>query len=166
MTRHSSRERDYTFGQVMLTLRSSIGLTQAGLADLLGVSRRAVGEWEGGLNYPKAEHFKHFIALCRADQPRETPRDRGPGSVRGHARWPLKARSSRGQGDVGVMESPLISELQSKSQSLQAFAFRQPHQYIACFQDRRNFNIEGSHLESCARKYIAHRPHFLIPDSL
>jgi DNA-binding XRE family transcriptional regulator len=43
MTRHSYHERDYTFEQVMLKLRSSIGLTQAGLADLLGVSRRAVG---------------------------------------------------------------------------------------------------------------------------
>ena len=41
MPRHSYRERDYAFGQAMLTLRSSIGLTQAGLAELLGVSRRA-----------------------------------------------------------------------------------------------------------------------------
>ena len=64
MPRHSYRERDYTFGQLMLKLRSSIGLTQAGLAALLGVTRRAVGEWEGGLNYPKAEHFKHFLELC------------------------------------------------------------------------------------------------------
>jgi transcriptional regulator with XRE-family HTH domain len=48
----------------MLKLRTSIGLTQAGLAHLLGVSRRAVGEWEGGLNYPKAEHLKHFLVLC------------------------------------------------------------------------------------------------------
>jgi WD40 repeat protein/transcriptional regulator with XRE-family HTH domain len=64
MTRHSYRERDYTFGQTMLTLRTSIGLTQAGLAGLLGVSRRAVGEWETGSAYPKAEHFKHFLELC------------------------------------------------------------------------------------------------------
>ena len=64
MTRHSYREHDYTFGQTMLKLRTSIGLTQAGLADLLGVSRRAVGEWEGGLNYPKAPHLQHFLALC------------------------------------------------------------------------------------------------------
>jgi transcriptional regulator with XRE-family HTH domain len=64
MARHSYRERDYTFGQAMFKLRSSIGLTQADLADLLGVSRRAVGEWEGGSNYPKAEHFKHVIELC------------------------------------------------------------------------------------------------------
>ncbi len=64
MTRHSYHERDYVFGQVILKLRSSIGLTQAVLANLLGVSRRAVGEWEGGLNYPKAERLQHFIAMC------------------------------------------------------------------------------------------------------
>ncbi len=64
MPRHSYRERDYPFGQAMFKLRTSMGLTQAGLADLLGVSRRAIGEWEGGLNYPKAEHFKHFLELC------------------------------------------------------------------------------------------------------
>ncbi len=43
MKRFSYRERDYAFGQAMLTLRTTIGLTQAGLADLLGISRRAVG---------------------------------------------------------------------------------------------------------------------------
>ncbi len=64
MTRHSYRERDYAFGQVMLKLRSSIGLTQAGLAALLGVSRRAVGEWEAGSNYPKAERLQQLISLC------------------------------------------------------------------------------------------------------
>src|SRR5436309_1535658 len=64
MARHSYRERDYAFGQLMLKLRTSIGLTQAGLAALLGVSRRAIGEWEAGSNYPKAEHLQHFIGLC------------------------------------------------------------------------------------------------------
>jgi transcriptional regulator with XRE-family HTH domain len=44
MPRHSYRERDFPFGQAMFKLRSSIGLTQAGLVDLLGVSRRAVAE--------------------------------------------------------------------------------------------------------------------------
>ena len=68
MTRHSYHECDYTFGQVMFKLRTSIGLTQAGLADLLGVSRRAVGEWEAGSNYPKAEHLQHLIALCVQQQ--------------------------------------------------------------------------------------------------
>ena len=68
MKRHSYRERDYTFGQTMLTLRTSMGLMQAGLATRLGVSRRTIGEWEGGLNYPKAEHLQHFLALCVQQQ--------------------------------------------------------------------------------------------------
>jgi len=57
------REPDYAFGQLMLSLRTAIGLTQAGLADLLGVSRNAIGGWEVGQSYPKAEHLKAFIVL-------------------------------------------------------------------------------------------------------
>jgi WD40 repeat protein/transcriptional regulator with XRE-family HTH domain len=63
MSRAFYDERDYTFGQAMLQLRTSIGLTQAGLADYLGVSRRAVGEWEAGNSYPKAERLKQLIEL-------------------------------------------------------------------------------------------------------
>jgi transcriptional regulator with XRE-family HTH domain len=48
----------------MLTLRTSIGLTQAELANRLGVSRRAVGEWEAGSAYPKAHHLQHLITLA------------------------------------------------------------------------------------------------------
>jgi len=47
----------------MFSLRTAIGLKQAELADLLGISRLAVGKWEGGINYPKAEHLKGVIAL-------------------------------------------------------------------------------------------------------
>src|SRR5258707_9639008 len=61
--RYSYAGRDYAFGQVMLTLRTSLGLTQVGLADLLGVSRRAVAEWEAGSSYPKADHLKRLIAV-------------------------------------------------------------------------------------------------------
>ncbi len=64
----SYRDRDYAFGQAMLTLRITIGLTQAGLAKHLDVSRKAVGEWEAGLTYPKAEHLKAFIALAVEQQ--------------------------------------------------------------------------------------------------
>lgn len=60
----SYRERDYAFGAAMLTLRTAIGLTQKGLANLLGISRRAVGEWETGNSYPKVEHLKQVIALA------------------------------------------------------------------------------------------------------
>jgi len=62
------RERDYAFGQLMLTLRTSIGLTQAGLADLLHISRRAVAEWEAGSSYPRAERLKEFLTLCVQQQ--------------------------------------------------------------------------------------------------
>src|SRR5205807_297849 len=60
----SYRERDYAFGQVMLTLRTRLGLTQTELAEILGVTRRAVIDWEGGLTYPKADHLKQFVVLA------------------------------------------------------------------------------------------------------
>jgi DNA-binding transcriptional regulator YiaG len=56
-------ERNYAFGQLILTLRTNIGLTQAGLAERLGVSRRAMAEWEAGSAYPTAEHLKDLIVL-------------------------------------------------------------------------------------------------------
>jgi transcriptional regulator with XRE-family HTH domain len=64
MKRYSCSERDYRFGQAMLSLRTNIGLAQAGLAKLLGVSRRAVVEWEAGSTYPTAGHLQHFLELC------------------------------------------------------------------------------------------------------
>src|SRR5437660_2168268 len=60
---YSYEERDYAFGLLIQRLRTTIGLSQAGLGELLGVSRRAVAEWEGGLSYPKAERLKQLIAL-------------------------------------------------------------------------------------------------------
>ena len=63
MKQSSYRDRDYAFGQVMLTLRTILGLTQTELADLLGVTRRAVGDWEAGLTHPKVEHLKQFVVL-------------------------------------------------------------------------------------------------------
>jgi transcriptional regulator with XRE-family HTH domain len=47
----------------MLTLRTTIGLTQAGLAERLHVHRRAVAGWEAGSSYPKADHLKELITL-------------------------------------------------------------------------------------------------------
>ena len=68
MKRYSYGERDDAFGQAMLTLRTAIGLTQAGLAQRFGVSGRAVRQWEAGLSYPKAEHLKAFLTLCVRQQ--------------------------------------------------------------------------------------------------
>src|SRR5437764_13995197 len=61
--RYSYGERDYAFGQLMLTLRMRLGLTQACLAEVLHVHRRAVAGWEAGSSYPKADHLKELIAL-------------------------------------------------------------------------------------------------------
>src|SRR5438034_3076433 len=64
----SYRERDYAFGQVMLTLRTRLELTQTELAAMLGVTRRAVIDCEGGLTYPKADHLKQFVVLATQRQ--------------------------------------------------------------------------------------------------
>jgi WD40 repeat protein/transcriptional regulator with XRE-family HTH domain len=66
--RYSYEERDYDFGLLIQKLRTTIGLSQAGLGELLGVSRRAVAEWEGGLSYPKAERLKQLIELGMQQQ--------------------------------------------------------------------------------------------------
>src|SRR6266851_4394931 len=63
MQRPSYSERDYAFGQAMLTLRTTMGLTQRDLADLLGISRRAMGDWEAGSSYPKVKHLKRLMEL-------------------------------------------------------------------------------------------------------
>ena len=64
----SYRKRDYTYGEAMLKLRAAIGLTQEGLANFLGVSRRAVGDWEAGSSYPKTRHLKQLITLAVKQQ--------------------------------------------------------------------------------------------------
>ena len=64
----SYRERDYAFGQLMLTVRTKLELTQTELAQMLGVGRRAVIDWEGGLTYPTVDHLKHFVALATQRQ--------------------------------------------------------------------------------------------------
>src|SRR5258708_24228415 len=71
----SYRERDYAFGRVMLTLRTRLELTQTELADILGVRRRAVIDWEGGLTYPKADHLKQFVVLAIERQAYPTGRE-------------------------------------------------------------------------------------------
>jgi WD40 repeat protein/transcriptional regulator with XRE-family HTH domain len=68
MPRSSYSERDDTFGQLLLTLRTRLGLTQAQLGERLQVSVRAVGQWEAGESYPKAERLKEFIALALRQQ--------------------------------------------------------------------------------------------------
>src|SRR5436305_12101246 len=66
--RYSFHEQDYAFGQLMLTLRMRLGLTQAGLAEVLHVQRRAVAGWEAGSSYTKADHLKELITLAVQQQ--------------------------------------------------------------------------------------------------
>jgi predicted ATPase/transcriptional regulator with XRE-family HTH domain len=68
MKRTSYREYDYGFGQLILTMRSAMGLTQAGLAQKLGLSRRSIADWEAGAKYPKAAHLRHLIVLAVAQR--------------------------------------------------------------------------------------------------
>ncbi len=64
MTRSLYGEPDYVFGQRILTLRTSIGVTQEGLATLLSVSRKAIGRWEAGETHPKAAHLQALLVLA------------------------------------------------------------------------------------------------------
>jgi len=64
VTRNPYPEQDYAFGQVMLTLRTTLRLTQTGLANVLGVSRNSVTDWEAGNKYPKSAHLKTLIAYA------------------------------------------------------------------------------------------------------
>ena len=66
----SYRELDYAFGQAMLTLRTACGLTQAGLADLLGVSRQAVVGWEDRQQLSPSQASQTFPdPVCPAAEP-------------------------------------------------------------------------------------------------
>jgi WD40 repeat protein/predicted ATPase/transcriptional regulator with XRE-family HTH domain/Tfp pilus assembly protein PilF len=60
---HHDEARDYGFADRALVLRMRAGLTQSAVANLLGVSVRALHAWENGLSYPETEHLKHLIAL-------------------------------------------------------------------------------------------------------
>ena len=52
------------FGHACAQLRQGMGLTQRVLAELLGISEQAVGQWERGKRLPTVEHLKHFLALA------------------------------------------------------------------------------------------------------
>ena len=67
----------------MLNLRSIIGFTQAEMAKFLGVSRRAVGDWEAGNSYPTADHFQSLIALAFKHQAFQA----GSAATEIHALW-------------------------------------------------------------------------------
>ncbi len=115
MKRSTYDERDYVFGQAMLTLRTSIGLTQAGLADLLHVSRRAVGEWEAGSAYPTADHLKRLISLGVQQQ----------AFAAGHEAEEIRALWKAAQQKV-LLDELWLAELLSQQRPPSPFAAPQP----------------------------------------
>jgi WD40 repeat protein/transcriptional regulator with XRE-family HTH domain len=68
MSRSFHGERDYAFSQRMLTLRTSIGVTQASLAARLRITRKAIGRWEAGDSYPKSSHLQALLAFALEQQ--------------------------------------------------------------------------------------------------
>jgi transcriptional regulator with XRE-family HTH domain len=44
-------------------LRERSMLTQAEIADAIGVSRQAVSRWESGKRYPRREHLGRYMAI-------------------------------------------------------------------------------------------------------
>src|ERR1700737_1866039 len=110
----SYRERDHAFGQVMLTLRTRLGLTQTELANLLGVTRRAVIDWEGGLSYPNVDHLKHFVVLAIARQ--AFPAGREAEEVR--ALWQAAHQKV-------LLDEAWLAELQSRAAASQVSTSRE-----------------------------------------
>jgi len=62
-TYHHYDTKDYTFGLLLLTLREKTGLTQAAVAALIGVSEKAVYNWEAGSDYPTGMNLKKLIEV-------------------------------------------------------------------------------------------------------
>ncbi|GCE29481.1 hypothetical protein KDA_49650 [Dictyobacter alpinus] len=68
MSRSFYKERDYAFGQAMLTLRMQIGVTQTSLAERLSITRKAINRWEAGDAYPKVSHLKALLTFAIEQQ--------------------------------------------------------------------------------------------------
>ena len=54
---------DYSFGERLYRYRKAAGMTQAGLAETLGVSSKAVSKWENGAAKPGTETLRKLSAL-------------------------------------------------------------------------------------------------------
>ncbi len=56
--------KDDRFGLLALTVREKAGLTQVQVASAVGVSERAIQQWEAGSAYPAVANLKRFIEVC------------------------------------------------------------------------------------------------------
>lgn len=55
------KPRDYEFGLLIQSLRGKADLTQSELASLIGVSKKAVLNWEAGISYPHTRHLRLLV---------------------------------------------------------------------------------------------------------
>src|SRR5690242_220034 len=110
----SYRERDYAFGQLMLTLRTKLELTQTELAEVLGVGRRAVIDWEGGLTYPTTDHLKQFVVLAIQRQAFHAGRE----SEEVRALWQAAHQKV-------LLDDAWLAELQSRAEASQVSTSRE-----------------------------------------
>lgn len=58
---------DYAFGSRIVELRTRRGLSQAELAEMLGVTNKAVSKWETGRSKPTTNGIRKLAALFRID---------------------------------------------------------------------------------------------------
>jgi WD40 repeat protein/transcriptional regulator with XRE-family HTH domain len=57
------RPRKFEVGERLLAFRTRAKLTQAELAELIGVSRRSVQSWEAGISYPQEDKLRRLISI-------------------------------------------------------------------------------------------------------
>src|SRR5947208_3417679 len=60
---HRYKLRDYVFAQRLLSLRKRTALTQEAVALHVGVTEKAIRNWEGGSNYPSEANLRKLLEL-------------------------------------------------------------------------------------------------------
>src|SRR2546421_1200973 len=60
---HRYKPRDFVFAQRLLSLRKRTALTQEAVALHVGVTEKAIRNWEGGSNYPSEANLRKLIEL-------------------------------------------------------------------------------------------------------
>ena len=57
-----------TIGESIKRVRKKVGLTQAELADKLGISAAGIAQWENNIRNPKLETIKRIAAALEVSQ--------------------------------------------------------------------------------------------------
>ena len=62
-TSHNYRALDYESGSLIQSYRRKAKLTQHQLAELIGINKRSVLNWEAGSSYPQIHHLRQLITI-------------------------------------------------------------------------------------------------------